>query len=169
MVSRNLSGIASEFEDMVEERDWQGFVALAGIGAAGGVFAEMFQDRVAPRLNQPMNPNSPRGLTGSFLIKGAAAVLLGMVAMRTGGDISLAVAALGVGAAVDAGVDLIDALDSLRNGSTSAAPRRRTSSRRSSQPRQVRPARSTSTSGGRASANLDQRGTAHPESLLSQV
>lgn len=114
-VSQNYQSIASEFEDMVEQRDFRGFAALAGVGALGGVLAEMFQDRVAPRLNQPREPNTTRGLAGSFLIKSAAAVLLGMAAIRSGrGTLGVALAAAGVGAAVDAGVDLIEAGDRLR-------------------------------------------------------
>lgn len=162
MVSRNLSGIASEFEDMVDERDWQGFVALAGLAAVGGVLAEMFQDRISPRLGRAVDPSGTRGLLGSFGVKAAAAVLLGFLMLQVGGDMALVLGVLGVGAAADAGVDLIEAVDSLRGGSA-AAPRPAPAQPR----RQVQPAQPSG--GSTSAANMDDRGRAHPESLLSQV
>jgi len=120
MVSANLNRIADEFDDMIEERDWQGFVALAGLGAVGGVLAEMFQDRVAPRLNQPLEPNTPQGLGVSFLIKATAALVLGFGALKTSGTAALALGVLGIGAAVDAGVDFVEAGDRIRTTGVSA-------------------------------------------------
>jgi len=118
MVSDNLQGIANEFEGMVEERDMKGFIALAGVGAIGGVLAEMFHDRIAPRLGQSTDPSGAQGLGISFVIKSFAAVLLVMGAIRTGGSMALLMGAAAIGAAVDAGVDLVDAGDTLRSGAT---------------------------------------------------
>lgn len=161
MVSRNLGRIASEFDDMVEERDWQGFIALGGIGALGGVLAEMFHDRVAPRLNQPSSPTGARGLGVSFAIKAAAAAILGMAAVRMSGDIALALGVLGVGAMVDAGVDLLEAGDTLRNASPAVSG----SSTNRPQPRRARPAQQSSPSRSRSKAGS----TAPSGSLLAQV
>lgn len=125
MVSSNLRSIADEFDDMVEERDFGGFVALAGLGAVGGVLAEMAQDRIAPRLNQPTDPSNTRGLGVSFGMKAVVGFILGMGALRMSGDVAVLLAVLGLGALVDAGVDLIEAGDTLRG----SAVRRSTTSR----------------------------------------
>lgn len=124
MVSPNVRGIANQFDDMVEERDVRGFVGLAGLGAIGGVLAEMFHDRVAPRLQQPAEPTTSRGLLGSFLIKAGAAVLLAFLALQMDGGAAMALAVLGVGGAIDAGVDLIEAADRLRSSAPARQPRR---------------------------------------------
>jgi hypothetical protein len=128
MVSANVQRIGNEFDDMVEDRDIMGFVALAGVGAIGGVLAEMFQDRLAPRLNQPTEPTNATGLVGSFGMKAAMALIFALVSTRLDGTGKMVAGVLGVGAAVDAGVDLIEAGDSLRGGMTSSQPAMNTQS-----------------------------------------
>lgn len=124
MVSPNLRGIGREFNDMVEERDVRGFVGLAGLGAIGGVLAEMFHDRVAPRLNQPAEPTTSRGLLGSFALKAVMAIIFAAAAVRMEGGARMALGALGVGAAIDSGVDLIESADRLRSSAPARQPRR---------------------------------------------
>lgn len=161
MVSPNLSDLGDEFNDMVEERDWMGYIALAGAGALGGVLAEMFHDRVAPRLNQPAEPTTSQGLLGSFGIKGAAAVLLAFLSVRASGSMAMALAILAIGATIDAGVDLIEAGDRLRGGTTTAQRRsqsgrsqsRRQAPRRRAQPAQSSRTRRTSSSGSSGSSS----------------
>lgn len=162
MVSANLQRIGNEFVDMIDEQDFTGFVALAGLGSVGGVLAEMFQDRVAgsiPQLNLPSEPTTSRGLVGSFLVKSLAAVLLGFAALRMGsGTPGLVLASLGVGAAIDSGVDLLEAGDRLRSSSPSSRSPSR--SRRQSRPqprrqprRASRPSRRTSRSSSSSSSS----------------
>lgn len=128
MVSANVRGIATQFDDMVSERDLAGFVTLAGVGAIGGVLAEMFHDRFAPMINQPANPNNAQGLGVSFLIKAAAGFTMSLMAAYLASEdmksFSMVLAVLGVGATVDAGVDLLEAGDSLRTGMTGNSPRK---------------------------------------------
>lgn len=173
MVSKNLSNIADEFDDMIKQRDVTGLVALGGIGAVGGVLAEMAQDRLAPRLRQPKDPNKPRGLAVSFATKAAVAGLLGWAALQTGGSggqIQLLLGTLGVGAMIDSGVDLIEAGDALRNrgsnggsGGSSAMPRNRTRART----RTARTAHSTGTSASSRSTTASQTDRNRPSKSVS--
>lgn len=133
MVSANVRGIANQFDDMVNDRDVAGFVTLAGVGAIGGVLAEMFQDRFAPMINQPGNPTDAQGLGVSFLIKSAAGLTLSLLAAYLASEdmksFSMVLAVLGVGATVDAGVDLLEAGDSLRTGMSGNSPAGRMAAR----------------------------------------
>lgn len=165
MVSANLERIGNEFDDMVAERDWMGYIALAGVGALGGVGAELLQDRLAPRLNQPTEPTGARGLAASFGMKSLAAIVLGFAALQASGSLGNFLAVAGVGAAIDAGVDLLEIGDQFRGSGVVNQPMPSRSAQQAQPPQQAQQAQPAQAppSAGRSAAPTGN------SSLLNQV
>lgn len=166
MVSENLSSIAMQFDDMADENDMAGFLALAGLGAAGAAIAELVQDRVAPVLKQNPDPSQPEGLLVSSIVKMVVGFVFGLVTVELDGPVAVAGAVLGIGAFIGAGVDVLDAAVTFannRDNSTSSAPARapspkpiqRAPKKVTSSPKTVRPAnRSPSSDSGSSTATV---------------
>jgi len=123
MVTANVEDLAGEFENIVEDRDVTGAAAI-GVGAAGGgALAQQLTGFI--RSNTPIS-GSAAGATGLVInggLKMAVAAAFGLIALRVGGTLGLALGIAGVGALVVGGGDWINAALSSVNTPSGNAPR----------------------------------------------
>jgi|APHM01.1.fsa_nt_gi hypothetical protein len=120
MVTANVQDVASEFEDLVEERDIVGLAAISTLTAVGGALAQQISRFTFNTIGMAPRPSSTTGLAASGFLKVLIGAVHGFLALRVGGTPGLLLAVTGLGAAVVGGGDIINlALGQINSGTGS--------------------------------------------------
>lgn len=173
MVTADLNDLATEFNDIVEDRDVASFASLGLAGAGGGVIATQIVNRVAPMIGLSPNPNTPRETFGVGLIKMVLGAGMAYLGTKVGGVPGVLLSIAGLGTIVLGGGDWVNAALTMGGSTTSSAPRAR-STQSASGNVTARPVSSSSTraqqsNGTSASVSAEQptANTDELEALLS--
>lgn len=173
MVTADLDDLATEFNDIVEDRDVVSFASLGLAGAGGGVIATQVVNRVAPLIGLSPNPNTPRETFGVGLIKMLLGAGMAFLGTRVGGVPGVLLSIAGLGTIVLGGGDWVNAALTMGGSTTSSAPRARSTTSRSGNV-SARPVGSSTTTaqksngtGASVSAEQPTANTDELEALLS--